>query len=160
MKKHKVFFSSNSISLQESSFKSITATGRPDILLPNSYRGVTLSFSCCERQLHCSHSALRTEAPITYPELPIQWSGLIWKCWWCCFTTWRLRGSPESSSACTVVLAWFRAATSSRAQQECSVTGILLCLCIVAYCTVLEVHMEEVHHASRVLWQLFMLASD
>lgn len=45
MKKYSVSFSSNGTSLQEGSFKSITATDRTDILLPNSYRDVTLSCS-------------------------------------------------------------------------------------------------------------------
>lgn len=97
------------------------------ILLPNSYRSVTLSCSCCERQMQCCHPAVQTEAPITHPGLPTQCSGLIWKCWWCCFITWRLRGCAESSSACT-------AAATSRAQQECSVTVVLLCLCITVHC--------------------------
>lgn len=84
--------------------------------------GVWHGYSCCEKQLQCCYPAVQTEVPITHPGSPIQCSGLIWKCWWCCFTTWRLRGCAESSSACTAMLAWGMAAASSRAQQECSVT--------------------------------------
>lgn len=128
-------FSSNSTSLQKSSFKSITATGRTDILLPNSCRGVTLSFSCCERQLKYS-PAVQAEAPITHTGLPIQCTGLIWKCWWCCFTTWRLRSSQRA-----VLLAlqcWLGAGQPHAAEPSRSaVSPAFCCVCIVAHCMVL-----------------------